>query len=528
MLCGDMNCPFTMSAYLDIVNLCGRNVLLKGDYSSSSTLPLWQNLSNALERDCSSAGLYAPGHALLQRADAELYVLNRITIFGADDVESAESHGKQIQDMLIELAHLDPDTCCSTLEILFSILSEIPLPDFLLSTPRILGILHQIANAISEEAVKATAQFVIAKALANSENKSQFFANIDDESLVATLKDLEHQCLHGSPTAMQSALRLQGFFLDTQYARYQQEPRKYWSQISAYIRLLRRSLLETNPFDIRYAATSSLSGIEEIWKIRPASAQTMNLILGFAFVLYDMLNDDDDEIRDAAAPIAIKLIHSQGYFKSVKGCVPTVACQHLINFIAKAFQQSSELSKEVLRRLTEAQSSSSLFARSVEDMLATAMKGDTALFIQEKQNLFRDEVLENLVWCHILKLVSLKDVHSAVLNDLAKWVMEGIAVLKETTTKEVDGALGWASKPEVFALGIKVICGAEILLNWLPSANQEIDIKSWQVRKTLREFADAGAVGEVHPLWLSKIEKILTDSVVAEMVQLKSRIEEIW
>lgn len=88
-------------------------------------------------------------------------------------------------------------------------------------------------------------------------------------------------------------------------------------------------------------------------------------------------------------------------------------------------------------------------------------------------------------------------------------MLDGLAALTETARREGDGALGWTSKAEVFALGMRVICAAEVVLGWKVEG-----VEAGSVRRTLRELVDVRSGEGVHGLWVEKIEAVLEREVL--------------
>lgn len=220
-----------------------------------------------------------------------------------------------------------------------------------------------------------------------------------------------------------------------------------------------------------------------------------------------MLNDDDDEIRDAAAVATSKLLTAQKFQPSTKEAVPIMTVQRLTNFLIHTFPASRDLCKEALRGLVGTQSHGQLFARSFADILADERKEDTSLFVQEKQNLFKDDAMDAALWANVLKSVPFSSASSVPTTSLTEWVLDGLAALTETARTEVDGPLGWTTKAEVFTLGMRVMCAADVALKWnVPGAST--------IRLALREFADVGAKSEVNGLWMGKVEKVIERSVL--------------
>lgn len=230
-----------------------------------------------------------------------------------------------------------------------------------------------------------------------------------------------------------------------------------------------------------------------------------------------MLNDDDDEIRNDAASVTSKLLHAQGFNPTKVNAVPIIAVQQLAKFLTKCFNESSDLCREALRRLVGVNSSSRLFAKPLADILVEESKEDTALFSQEKQNLFKDDVMDVALWSNVLKALPPSTAPKTLVMELSAWVLGGLSALSETARKEIDGPLGWTSKAEVFVLGMRVISAADVLVNWNCGDASLIKL-------ALRKFADVGTASEMNALWLEKIEHVLEKSVFQSIGQVRSSI----
>jgi hypothetical protein len=275
--------------------------------------------------------------------------------------------------------------------------------------------------------------------------------------------------------------------------------------------------------------------LSHIWTLLSDSKSTSTLLLGLSIILYDLLNDDDDEIRDAAAIATTRLLLAQpvkSIIKKiptipivrksvvinlphdpslvVKPAVPILTAYRLAKFLSTHFNGSPFLIAEALRRLTGARSIASLFSTPFADTLAEERKEDNTLFSIEKRNLFKDDTLDTALWSRVLRLLDATAVPARYIEELKKWVLDGLTALAETARSEGDGALGWTSKAEVFTLGMRVICAAEVLLEW-----DGVDAGS--VKKALRELADVDGGEGIHGLWVEKIESVLEDSVIESL-----------
>lgn len=220
-----------------------------------------------------------------------------------------------------------------------------------------------------------------------------------------------------------------------------------------------------------------------------------------------MLNDDDDEIRDNAAVVAARLLRAQEFRPDINGAIPIITVQRLLRFLVESFTDSQDLGKESLRRLMGACSSRKMFSQPFLRTLAEVRTEDTALFSLEKQNLYKDDVMDVAQWANVLKCLSPRTIPQHLQSELITWVLDGLAALTNTATSEVDGPLGWTGKDDVFTLGMRCICATDVLLKWNVEDAPKIIL-------ALREFSDIGAGSEISGLWLERAERVLEDSVL--------------
>lgn len=148
----------------------------------------------------------------------------------------------------------------------------------------------------------------------------------------------------------------------------------------------------------------------------------------------------------------------------------------------------------------------------LKHMLNAAMNKETVLFDEEKLNLYIDPVKEAATWSHVLKRSSLVNCPQATIDSFTTWTTEGLETLISLTRSQIDGPLGWTSKPDVFALGMRVLCATDALLE-LRTKSRKVKVRGSFLRRKLRELADVGGEMELHGLWLKKIELVLARSV---------------
>ncbi|KAF1831253.1 hypothetical protein BDW02DRAFT_505741 [Decorospora gaudefroyi] len=456
-------CPFVRAAIIDVVSLCGVTMLRRPD-AISELLHHWQTLTAqvSIGPKYNLGSSNTQGDALFQTSLAQLFFVDRVVLrenTGVNTLKLMLSDEYQgIDDALMLLAIEDPDTCCATLETLDTILHLRPSNGLTIPLSLVLAHIHRIILEATDHEVLSKAQAVLASSLADMYFRTDFFNLITEEQAMLTLSKLETQCLSAPPSNMQSALHLLGFFLDHAYTSYHKRAREILQAIARYVRLLRMTTKDTNPFNTRLSAMQSLSTLQNIFTMNPQSPKTSPLLLALLCILYDLLTDDDDEIRDQAAQTTGTLLRAQGQ-KTYKNTVPILTTHHLASYLTTTFAHSPHLAKEAIRRLTNTPQHDHIppFSQTFEK----ASEQDPSLFAAEKQNQYKDDTLDAKLWSRILAHTSLP---SRLRTELADWVHDGLSVLSQTAEKEEDGALGWSSKSEVFALGFRVFCAAQVLL----------------------------------------------------------------
>ena len=288
--------------------------------------------------------------------------------------------------------------------------------------------------------------------------------------------------------------------------------------------------IETNvcqELSTRYAAVRSINAFRTVLRPIGGLPNTSSALLGMYLALYDTLNDDDEDVRDLGADVVSWIISTPSTEYSPHSLVPLDASLRLSMFLAESYSESRQLFTEAMHRLTGQPkelthldgfmrgSTSTVAAAfpSVKDLLITARTQDTSLFMEEKHNLFIDEVREAEIWSRVLRLLSNAACNKTIGAEFSNWIVCGVDTLAETAKSETDGPLGWTSKPEVFTLGMRVIWGAGVNLYWNTVG---IGIVSdVRVLKGLEQLRDVGRKSSVHEMWIEHIGWILEEKVSA-------------
>jgi hypothetical protein len=216
-----------------------------------------------------------------------------------------------------------------------------------------------------------------------------------------------------------------------------------------------KSLTRLQSFDTRFAAAQSLCSFFNVAGASSTSEEYLPIII----VLYDTLNDDDDEVREAGSAAARSILG--------QNLVPLEASSRLLQWLIQNFSTSIELKSVAASRIAGYRAS--LIAnqpwRSPGIQLANALRSDDSLFAVEEQNLFIDEVREVNRWATVfqnLKWGEERSEEDKILSKLDGWLCDGVTQIQQLLEQE-DGPLGWASNPHVFAICTSILRGAVTL-----------------------------------------------------------------
>lgn len=228
--------------------------------------------------------------------------------------------------------------------------------------------------------------------------------------------------------------------------------------------------------------------------------------------LYDMLNDDDDELRDMAAPIASWVLSNSSVFPNrIVDLAGIPARESLVEFLSTNYNKQHTLFHHAVRRLMNnvIVSDGGPFVP-FETLLGEHLKESTVLFEEERQNLFIDDVCEIDIWSAVLKRMDRSVFDEKTVINLRVWVSKGLECLETlfTSSGEQDGAIGWTSKAEVYSLGVLLFSVASLLI----ATGEEDNDSGVNLSKTLEKLYTKGQSLALHPHWLLRIRSAVTGS----------------
>lgn len=244
-------------------------------------------------------------------------------------------------------------------------------------------------------------------------------------------------------------------------------------------------------------------------------------LLDIYLILYDMLNDDDEELRDMAAlTTSWVLSYSSVSPNASIAYGPLNASALLASFIAKHYSDSDQLAHRVARYLTGQErrisgSDDQTALVPVSHLVHQYSQESTILFVEEKQNLFIDEVREVDVWSQVLLHLKKNALPENVVRQIAGWTAGGLQYISGYITQDSgeDGYLGWMSKPDSYTLIVRIISIVLTLVSDGFAAPELMGIEQSVLREQLQTFLKLGQIKAVHDELLSRIEYGLSSGV---------------
>ena len=261
--------------------------------------------------------------------------------------------------------------------------------------------------------------------------------------------------------------------------------------------------------------------------------------------LYDLLLDDDEDVRDNAAAVASVFLATSINQADIPNIflMPPAASLSLLQYFKTKLNESVLLFAEAAYRLTgtcslfkcgpveidmlgiddgetngsSVKSSNAdripfIFIRPVREIMQDVKRQDNTLFAEEKQNLFVDLVKEAENWALVLMNSNQFREVQPITSSIENWTMQGLKVLIETANEE-DGPLGWSTKPDVFILGMRVLLAAKVQIqSFQAGLNREKYLNN--ILGLLRTLLDIGKEKLLNGSWLRQIEDILLQETI--------------
>ncbi|GAB1208295.1 hypothetical protein APSETT445_007039 [Aspergillus pseudonomiae] len=310
-------------------------------------------------------------------------------------------------------------------------------------------------------------------------------------------------------------IRLQGCLLAAKAISNQGQISE--TDIRRWATKLRFAMEEETEFTTRDAAVTSLTAFARVLRSKGKAPLVDKVYLEIYLILYDMLSDDDEELRDMAAGTASWVLSYSSVAPSKTVALsPLNAGQLLADFMVDNYPESQLLSTKAIHYITgeEPKLSGSVERTklaTVEAQLAELRKESTTLFEEERQNLFIEEIREVDIWsCRLLRLREAA-FSERLVKESSKWVSDGLSYVADimTTESEKDGLVGWASKPETFTLGVRLISLAAVLVSEEFAASGYLYEDRTALKEKLQRLLGNGETALLHDNWIARIQSAL-------------------
>ena len=479
----DNVCPFTRSAYVEVV------LTISG--APNSIINSCEELRSVLPN--SSSTLW-PAAALLRQSLAQNLICQ-------------PSLDRESVQVLSDLAAKDADAFIAFVEVVIKMMQR----DDKISRTK-LGALVELACLILSsgkptDSLWNSKTHGAAQKLLLTVMESPFMSV---EDLVVQSRNLSLVQTGRSPLSQDTALLLSGALLST--ADLSDEA--IHTDLSSFARTLQSAITYDNPFDTRMAAAQAVHWLVRIQYSKITINQS-DVMADLHLAVYDQINDDDDDIRDLAAHTASFLLDNSPRQIDM---VPLIAGSCLSSTLVRRYKDCTHLARRAADRL-----------RTDSLPVSATLSGenqDSALFAEEKQNLFIDPAREAKTWSVILSNLSSHAFDDSTIKDLSDWTVSGLDALTHRIRERYDGPLGWTRKPDIFVLGLRIIYASEVLIHFARETKRAIFSAS-AIRAKLVTLLSASRESQVNMLWIGEIEKVINKSLDTGFTKLSVALRHV-
>jgi hypothetical protein len=222
---------------------------------------------------------------------------------------------------------------------------------------------------------------------------------------------------------------------------------------------LQAAVHEDSPFALRHASLIFLNALAPSLKLVRGGENDETLIPVYA-LLFDLLNDDDDDLRLLASQLTRMVLPDSKVF-----LVPLVAAENLALELPRCYPGSSVLLAEAVTRIT-----GSVDARKEWERVT---RRDTILFRKEKQNIWVDSGWIVRIWGAVAEMCVARGADGEAVRRLRGWVQSAEKCVQEMEKREGGREMirGWASEEEVEVFMVRMMEGrrfVEKFRHWAP------------------------------------------------------------
>lgn len=216
-------------------------------------------------------------------------------------------------------------------------------------------------------------------------------------------------------------------------------PKATQRRLQQWLYRLEFAAADSLDFPTRLSAARALSTYYRASKGSHGPVVPEAVTLRLLVVLYDLLNDDDEEVRFEAIRATRKLNPGRNPLTEDVGLCALAARELLLREIQEGYLDTEVLGQVALMQLikvgqnvedpTSTGLTSAPFQTTVASRLAAIIKSKNDLFAEEKQNLYIDDLRELKVWSQILCRCGLPFQSRAQSERAIQWALEGLKQL---------------------------------------------------------------------------------------------------
>ncbi|KAK6436425.1 hypothetical protein LTR95_007386 [Oleoguttula sp. CCFEE 5521] len=330
---------------------------------------------------------------------------------------------------------------------------------------------------------------------------------------------LEH--FHNAPDADQW-LETRAIFLNSHIASEERSLSEVVPATAEWLSACQSALRDDSIYS-REAVVRGLEKLQRLWATVWHLDAAQPLSQSLCVLLYDLMNDDDEDIRIGAAKTAVEILRICGEHSGRHGLVPLVAGQRLVRMMVRIWPASRDLAGVAMARAFGIDRKG---ATSVASRMKRTHGQSTELFAEEKQNLYIDEAREVRVWSRVLMQMLPSAIPKALLQHLCLWVAQGLNALTAHLKQHGDGPLGASTKAEIFSLGLQVMYSAEWLLH-LAETGMRLFVRPSELRGWLVEMLAVGERSAMNCLWTTELQTIAEHAAVARVENVAALVRSI-
>lgn len=405
-----LRCPYVEAATFDILNDAAALILEHG-WSSAQLIALFAKDANQTGQLRSVHGSYSQRRALLFQIYT-LFITNKLT--------ALTSNGLTVLHDMVS----DPDSLSHVLEVLGQ-------KQFWPKAPHgVLFLVHLMRRIQEEDSVPSD---IVA-------NATGCLVDTLDQLSTSTLPDLHSIIgmvdLSKSTTreGTNAAIRLEAYrlFAATTTLEIQKESS---TQFSCWVMMVEFASMDLLDFPTRWSAARALSTyFRLIGQPQPDTTRPVQGWLRSMVILYNLLNDDDEDVRAEAALAAAGLLqHDQR--QEALGLSAIAARELLLNRLVQEYGKTVELAECAVMRImllrqntaerSDMLSLTNVFAVPVQSKIDRLLLAKDDLFAEESQNLYIDDIQEIKVWNGVLR-GCVNELTQEQVDLIVGWALEGL------------------------------------------------------------------------------------------------------